>query len=159
MNQQGFTGFERAPDKHIVPYRKDSFGQGGPLDHVQTGGQGQVLPPWHADIFGIAAARDQGANFLPRADDFTGDLKPWNGGDTGRGRVLAQTLQQVRTVHTGGMDLDQDLAGLGFRDGKVFYFKDFWSSEGLYIDGFHLMLRLRGHVRNLGGFFRQVQVD
>ena len=159
MDQDRFAGFKRTTHEDVVPYSEYSLGQGSGLDHRQALRDGQVLPLGYESIFGVTASGDQGADFFTCSDDFASDLQPRCIGDAGRGRVFPHSLQQVRAVHARGMDFYQHLVRIGVGDRNLLNFKDFWPAKGADFDGFHDLLRLRCHVRSLGGFSRSAQQE
>ena len=90
----------------------DGLGQGGGLDQVEAGGDGQGVAGVDDGVVGIAAAAQQGADPVaepPARDavadliDLAGDLQARGCPDApGGGRIAAEALQQVGPVDPGG---------------------------------------------------------
>jgi hypothetical protein len=105
--------------EHIRVHGENRLGQGGGVNHVEAVGDGQGVAGVDHGVLGVAAAAQQGADLVadlpasgaPFSDhDLAGDLQAQGHRRAGRRRVITQALQQVRAVHAGGGDLDQDLA-------------------------------------------------
>ncbi len=118
MHEQGLAGLQAAAFEDIGPNREESLRDRRRLDGGHAGGNRQGIGFVNAAEFGVAAARDKGADLLPqpvkarfrpRCYDLAGNLKPGNVGRAGRWRVGALPLQDVRAIDAGGGDLDQDL--------------------------------------------------
>ena len=109
----------RPRSKTLCQTVKKVSGRAPACDHVEAGRNRQGIRFVRQRVFGIAAARNQGADLvahLPARDvmagrrDFARDLQARQVRRALRWRIDAGALQQVRTVDAGGGDANQDLA-------------------------------------------------
>ena len=107
----------------VGEHREDGLGQARGLDEIQPGRDRQGVARVADGVFGIAAAAQQRADPVaglppPGADhDLASHLEPEGLGRTGRRRIEAHALDDVRAVHPGGLHPDQDLALRRLRPG------------------------------------------
>jgi hypothetical protein len=126
MDEEGLAALQPPALEDVGPDGEEGFGNDGGLDHREALRRGQALTGRRDAIFRVAAAGDEGAEAVAGLplhagadrDDAACDLQPGNVGDAGRGVVAPHSLQHVRPVHPGRVDLDKHLAGAG-RGGRA----------------------------------------
>ena len=148
LDEQPLAGFQSAVSFKSEPCSERSGGQRRRL----RGGNAIRHRPHFGDfchgVLGIAAETgitDDALTDAKYADagaqlgDRSGKLPPWRHRQRVGGysiRALAQA--QVGAIERRRFDFDQNLPGLGFRDGNVFVFKNiFRLAEFVNADGFH----------------------
>jgi hypothetical protein len=122
VDQQRLAGAQVSRHLQVRPHRACGFGQRGGLVHLDGGGNRHYLTGRRCGVFGVAAAGQQSADFLPgrpfgntaadvgdhpshfHAKNFAGARRRW---------IVAGGLQQIGTVDSGCADLDQHLTVVG----------------------------------------------
>ena len=106
----------KAALEQIDPHGEQGFGHRRGLGHAQHFGDDQAGARGRDAIFGIAAARDQGADLAARsglrrppraATTVPAISSPRMSGRAGRRRIGSAALENVGPVDPGGRDLDQ----------------------------------------------------
>src|SRR5580658_7451598 len=119
MHEQSFARPQLPAFEDVRPDREKGLGNGRSLDRTQSARNRQALRGRRHDHFGVATARQQRADFVTDAPSFysasdldyrAGHFEARNVCRAGRRIVVALALQNVRSVHAGGDNLDQDLA-------------------------------------------------
>ncbi len=64
MQEDELTRLQMGGSLEVREHRAGHFGEGRGVHHVDTIGDRQHMARGHDDVFGIAAAGEQGANFL-----------------------------------------------------------------------------------------------
>ena len=128
MHEQPPAGLQ-TPDHHDVrPHRARRLHQAAGLDEVGALGYRRDLTRGHGDQLGVPAAREQGADLVADSErrhtvtqscNLTGTLQPEDVGRAGWRLVEALPLEQVGSVHTGGLDADEHFARAGFGVGPL----------------------------------------
>ena len=94
MDEERLAGLEVGGQEDVGPDRAGHLGQGGGVDEVDTRRDREQLAGRHADLLGVAAARQQRAHLVaddPAVDavahgiDDAGDLQPGILGDPAGG--------------------------------------------------------------------------
>ena len=119
VDEQCLARREVCCQDQVGPHRAGHLGQPGRVEQADPGRNRHDLPGRNGDVFGVAAARQQSADFLPElplrasfahrrhragdlhAEDLAGARRRW---------VAAGGLQQIGAVEAGCGDLDQDFA-------------------------------------------------
>ncbi len=116
VHHQGLARLQRPVFEHIGVDGEHGLRQARGLHEAETRGDGQGVASVADGVFGVPAAAQQGADpvaHLPAPGGLrhlAGDLQAQGRGRPRWRRIVAKTLQEVRTVHPGGFDSDQDLA-------------------------------------------------
>ena len=124
MDQNAFTAPQSTPLEDIGPYGEKGLRQGGRLRHAQGFGRRQAENGGREAVFGVTAARDQGAHPIAqgqaidaRADPhhFARDFQARNIRRAGGRGIVAGALHHIGAVDAGGGDLEQNFAVPGLR--------------------------------------------
>jgi hypothetical protein len=135
-----------AEAEEVVPDGEEGFRQRRALDHRQGAGDRQALAFRGGAKARIAAAGDEGTDACPdqprvhalaRRDDQAGNLESGDGRSAGRGRIDADPLHDVGTVHARRSDPDQNLARFGNGHRPLDRDQHLGSAGTLRIDGEH----------------------
>ena len=149
VHEHRLPGGETAALDHVGPDGERRLRHRGRLREAEAPGNRQALFGRRTAVLGVAAAGDQRADVVadpPRRhvaadfDDGAGDLEAGDIRRSGRRRVLALALHQVRPVHASGRDLDQHLPGAGRRSGPLDRRQDLGSTWFSYLNGNHSRL-------------------
>ena len=124
LDQNSLPRLQAALDAQVQIRRGERFGDGGGFNHGQAFRHGQDQLHRYRNAFGIPAAAEQCADLVtgfPAAvrrglGDDARHFQPHPLRPAWRRRVVPRTLQQVRTIQRGGMNVNQKLAGFAEPD-------------------------------------------
>ncbi|KMS82714.1 hypothetical protein ACZ91_57125 [Streptomyces regensis] len=135
VHQQNVPFGQSGVHHEVRPHRARHLGKTGGGDQFDLARQRQQLARGHGHLLGVATACQQGAHLvadLPLGDalaelrDRPRTLQAEDLARAGRRRIVAHPLHHVRPVDGRRRDVEEHLAGRGFRIGDLGQFEILW---------------------------------